>query len=694
MGHINTTRLASRRTLVALLASVAAVGTLSMAFLILDTLSSRSQLHSRLCTLADGLGQNSTAALSFSDAEAASQVLTALHAEPSLVSGCLYDLSGHLFAEYQRLGTTQACAANMAGLPSTDRDFSRVIRPVLNRSEAVGTIYLSSDLRDVERRWRQLLCFIPGLLLIALAVGGMSGSLLQQRISGPIRRLADAMHDITAKQNFDVRVAVSGQDEIAQLGNDFNAMLTELAARDRETKNARARLQYQALNDELTGLPNRRLLASQLAHAVAESEREDRVLGLLYIDLDGFKLVNDRLGHTTGDLLLSQVATRLRSRVRESDTLARMGGDEFAVVLSNVRTAMDAERIANALIQILSAPFHINEHTIGIGASIGISLFPVNGATCGDLLQQADCAMYAAKARGKNRAVLYTPELGSSLNERMSIEALLKGAVDRGEISVHYQPEFDTVSGRLVRFEALARWMSPELGTLSPAKFIPIAEETGVIVPLGAYVLEQACKEAASWQALAPYPIQVAVNVSSVQFSRVDFIGVVSAVLDRTHLKPSLLQIELTESVMLHGTSRSAEIMKDLHNLGISLAIDDFGTGYSCLSHLPTLPFDALKIDRSFVQDVESRPETRTLIDSLIALARNLGMRVIAEGIETQEQMSIMIDLGGNELQGYLLGRPTPDPAAQIRKLQDSKAVASPAEDGVFSRFGEAVVGA
>jgi diguanylate cyclase (GGDEF)-like protein len=533
----------------------------------------------------------------------------------------------------------------------------------------VGSIYLSSDLRDVKERWRHLLGLIPALLLIALVVGGVSGSLLQQRISGPIRDLAHVMHDITAKQNFDVRVAVSGEDEIAQLGNDFNTMLAELEDRDNETRDVKARLQYQAWNDELTGLPNRRRLISQLDHTLAECERENRALALLYIDLDGFKLVNDSLGHSIGDILLSQVATRLRSRVREADILARMGGDEFAVVLSHVRGGEEAERIAGDFLQVLSGPFSIDDHRIAISASVGISLFPANGANCADLLQQSDCAMYAGKKSGKNRVVLYTSELGTSLDERMSIETHLQGAIDRGEISVHYQPEFDAISHRLIRFEALARWTSPMLGTVSPAKFIPIAEESGVINRLGAYVLEVACREAVRWQSLSPYPIQVAVNVSSVQFDRDDFIAQVLDVLDKTGLKPTLLQIELTESVMLHGTSRSAEMMKRLRKLGISLAIDDFGTGYSCLSHLPKLPFDDLKIDRSFVQDLDVRPETRTMIHSLISLAQKLGMRIIAEGIETKEQMRVVTELGANELQGYLLGRPTPDPAAEIPKL-------------------------
>jgi diguanylate cyclase (GGDEF)-like protein len=429
-------------------------------------------------------------------------------------------------------------------------------------------------------------------------------------------------------------------------------------------------LQHQALHDALTDLPNRRLLADRLSHALAVAKREVHKVALLYVDLDGFKLVNDSLGHTIGDALLQQVSSRFRRRVRESDTLARLGGDEFAVVLSHLEDKQGATVVAEKLLETLASPFLIDDHKITIGASVGISLFPDDSTDAMGLLQQADSAMYDAKRNGKNGLRYYTPELGSEVRERMKLESQLRGAMDRGELCVHYQPEFDVISHRLIRFEALARWAHPTLGMIPPAKFIPIAEESGLIVALGAYVMERACSDAVQWQALTPYPIQVAVNVSSIQFSRDDFVEEVICILNRTGLKPSLLQIELTESVMLNGSNTAAaEMMKHLSSLGVSLAIDDFGTGYSCLSYLPRLPFNALKIDRSFVKELDVRPETRAMVNSLIALAHELGMRVIAEGVETPEQLELIKELGGNEVQGYLLGRPTADPESQLSLL-------------------------
>jgi diguanylate cyclase (GGDEF)-like protein len=486
-----------------------------------------------------------------------------------------------------------------------------------------------------------------------------------------IGELARAMQEVATHRKFTARVSASGSEQVTQLGIGFNKMLSELEEGHLATSEAEAKLQRQALTDELTGLANRRLLSDRLAHSLAIAQREQRILALLYIDLDGFKPVNDRLGHAVGDLLLTQVAKRLRSRVRQADTLARLGGDEFTIVLTTMHTAKEAEMVAASLLESLSEVFIVAGHEIVLGASIGISLFPQDGADPVALLQQADSAMYAAKSNGKNRVERFTPELGSSLRDRLSLENQLRGAIARREIQLHYQPEFDAISHRLMRFEALARWIHPILGTISPAKFISVAEESGQIVTLGAYLLEDACEEAAQWQAIAPYPIQVAVNVSSLQFTRASFVDEVAHALKQTGLNPELLQIELTESIMLIGAERAAGTMKRLRTLGVSLAIDDFGTGYSCLSYLPKLPFDTLKIDGSFVHELDSCSETKAIVRFLITLAHSLNMQVVVEGVETTLQLDIIKELGGNQIQGFLLGRPTANPRSWFGLEED-----------------------
>lgn len=665
---------AHKMTLMALLASSMAVCTMMTAFLAFDTISSRSLLHSRLSSLADVVGQNATAALNFNDRTAAVEVLEGLRAEPPIDSACLYDVTGELFAHYERQDGPWKCPLDLKRVPAIDRMYFSVTRPVLRHNELVGTLFLSSNLQDVHKRQKLLLRVASFLLLLALVVGGVSASLLQRKISKPVSELVHAMHKVTVEQNFDIRVAVLGRDEIAQLGIGFNAMLSELQRREDAKKNAEAKLQFQALNDALTGLPNRRLFSDRLSQVLALARREQRMVALLYIDLDGFKLVNDSLGHSLGDSLLVQVAARWQLRVRQADTLARLGGDEFTVILGGLHAKEDAAAVAKSLLDVLATPFLIDDHQLTIGASIGISIFPEDGSDADNLLQQADSAMYAAKRDGKNRFMYFTPEIGTLVRERLNLENQLRAALAQGEIKLHYQPEFDLLSNRLTRFEALARWTHATLGVISPARFIPVAEESGLIVPLCAYTMEVACAEAVKWQALAPYPIQVAVNVSSMQFMRDQFVDEVVEVLNRTGLKPELLQLELTESVMLSGMHRALETMNRLKELGVSFAIDDFGTGYSCLSYLRSLPFEALKIDRSFIQELGLKPESEAMVRSLITLANNIGMRVIVEGVEKSEQLELIKSFGAHEVQGYLTGRPAPDPGGQISLFFQNRA--------------------
>src|SRR5581483_11319874 len=395
---------AHKMTLMALLAVAIAVGAVILSFLTLDTISSRALLQNRLSTLADVVGQNTTAALNFNDPAAAMEALQALQAEPPVLTACLYDMSGQVFAQYQRQRNARSCPADVAQLAPVTGDYSSVVRPVRRHGEPVGTLFLKSDLHDLEKRRKRLLTVAGVLLVFALGIGGVSASFLQRKISTPVSDLARAMHTVTVDENFATRVVVSGTDELAQLGIGFNSMVSELERRERDKRSAEQKLQFQALNDALTGLPNRRLFTDRLTQILALAAREGRTVALLYIDLDGFKLVNDSLGHALGDTLLVQVAERLQSRVRHSDTLARLGGDEFTVILGTLNESKEAKLVAQSLLGVLSEPFVIADHQLTIGASIGISIFPDNAHHAPDLMQQADSAMYAAKREGKNRA--------------------------------------------------------------------------------------------------------------------------------------------------------------------------------------------------------------------------------------------------------------------------------------------------
>lgn len=439
--------------------------------------------------------------------------------------------------------------------------------------------------------------------------------------------------------------------------------VTQLRQNQAALQRAKDAAVRESLNDALTGLPNRKLLLETLSSVLVDAQREGSMIALLYLDLDGFKLVNDSLGHAVGDALLVQLADRLKSWIREGDMLARFGGDEFMVIMHDLDAREDAVRLAENLLEAISKPFEVRGHILAIGASIGISISPDDATSAEELMQRADSAMYVGKRDGRNHVMCFTPEIGAQVHERLTLENLLRGAVARHEIFVHYQPEFDLTDHHLTRFEALARWTHPTLGQIPPVKFIPIAEESGMIGALGAYIMEQACREAVRWQKMMPYPIQVAVNVSNFQFRRKGFVEEVCAILERTGLTADLLQIEITESAMLGGAQQAAETINRLRAMGISMAIDDFGTGYSNLSYLPSLAFDVLKIDRSFVSHLDTQPESEAMIRTLITLAHNLGMRVIVEGVETVEQLALVKALGASEVQGFLMGRPTLTPA-------------------------------
>ena len=663
MPRLNSLR-ANIVTVVVLASSLAVcVFTLMMSYV--NTRSSIAQLDSRLATLADVIGQNSTAALDFSDRKAAAEVLGALRREPQAVSACLYDTQGSLFSEYQRDAGVVPCPRNAGMRQNFGGETRSVTRSVHRATDFVGSIQVTADLHDLKYRNRRMVMIAMALGLLSLIMAGCAGALLQRRISKPVVQLAAAMNQVTADGTFEARVNVEGAEEIAQLAAGFNQMIVELERRNQLTREAESRLVEQARTDSLTGLPNRRYLGERLAQELARVQREKWMIGLLYIDLDGFKLVNDSLGHSVGDLLLREVGKRLKSRIRLTDTLARVGGDEFTVILTGLESEKDATVAANGLIQSLSRPFVIEGTEITVGASIGISTRRPSGMDDHDLLKQADSAMYAAKRSGKNRAVHFSPELGLMARERLTLESELRGAIGRGEIYVDYQPEFSISSGRLVRFEALARWRHPNLGEIPPATFIPVAEESGLIYALGEFVMEQACRECLEWQKMSSANIQVAVNVSALQFTSEMFVEEVETILKRTGLSPALLQIELTESVMIGSLDHSAQKMKRLRSLGVTLAIDDFGTGYSCFGYLPELPFSALKIDRTFVCNLQSSSEVSTMIRSMIELGKNMGLRVIVEGIEDVAQLETVAEMGADDVQGYLLGRPSSTPRVQ-----------------------------
>jgi len=418
------------------------------------------------------------------------------------------------------------------------------------------------------------------------------------------------------------------------------------------------KLAYSAEHDSLTELPNRLLLNDRLTQAITVARRHHAGLAVLYLDLDRFKSINDSLGHTVGDRLLQAVATRLSACVRASDTVSRQGGDEFVIVLAEMAHPQDAALCADKLLQIVRAPYVMDSHELHVTASIGIGIFPGDGIEVEALLQNADSAMYEAKKRGRNNYQFYRADLNSSATERQLMESALRHAIERHELEVHYQPIINVATGAIAGVEALIRWQHPTLGFVLPAQFISIAEESGLIVPIGQWVLREACCQANLWHAEGLPLLRLSVNISAVELRSKEFVAGVARILRETGFDPWRLELELTETFLMQDSSATALVLNSLKELGVQLALDDFGTGYSSLSYMRRFPIDALKVDRSFVRNLTTDPDDASVVSAVINMGKSLHMRVVAEGVETGEQLQFLEKHDCSEAQGYHFSRP------------------------------------
>ncbi len=420
------------------------------------------------------------------------------------------------------------------------------------------------------------------------------------------------------------------------------------------------RLFNQANFDSLTRLPNRVLAFDRLTQAIARAHRNGRTVAVMFIDLDNFKNVNDTLGHAAGDQLLIEAAKRLRNATRKGDTVARLSGDEFLVILPDLATVRDSKVVAHKILTGFSTPFPLEGRELFFTVSIGLSTYPDDSDNPHTLLQHADAAMYRAKASGRNTYCYFTPDINRQAVHRLELESHLRQALEREEFVIQYQPIIDVVEQRMIGAEALLSWHNPTLGRVSPEQFIPVAEETGLIVPLGEWVMETACIQAKAWQEQLQSPFRIAINVSSRQFREKNFVKMVRRVLEKSHLTASNLELEITENLLLKESSEASAILNELSQMQVSLAVDDFGTGYSALSYLKHFPFNSLKIDRTFVRDITTDKEDAALTRAIIVMAQSLGLKVTGEGVETRQQLSFLHEEGCNQVQGYYFCKPLP----------------------------------
>lgn len=434
-----------------------------------------------------------------------------------------------------------------------------------------------------------------------------------------------------------------------------------------ERKADQERISFMATHDELTELPNRNLLNDRIHQAIAHAERQNLRMAVLFIDIDQFKFINDSLGHQLGDELLRLLAKRLVSVLRTEDTVARFGGDEFVVLLPEIDEISDVKILANSLLNQIRKPYVISGHELMVTGSIGISIYPEDADDADDLIQLADSAMYSAKEQGRNNSQFYTPEINEKIMRRLTLEKELRKALEHEQFVVFYQPKVDLATNKITGMEALVRWQHPTLGLVPPMEFIPLAEETGIIIQLGEWVMLTACKQMKLWEKVYPDLINMSINVSARQFWKNDFIESIKKVLNQTSVSAEKIEFELTETVVMNDIESAINTMLAIKQLGVSLSIDDFGTGYSSLNYLKQFPLDVLKIDRSFINDLENVQSDSAIVRSIIALAENFGLRVVAEGIEEAHQQQILTALGCHYGQGYYFSRPVD--AHEISKL-------------------------
>jgi diguanylate cyclase (GGDEF)-like protein len=650
----------------------------------------RESMVTELSTLADTLGANTAASVAFNDQKSARDMLLSLRSERHILAAFLYDEHGGIFAGYLRDNAhLEVPEWRQDGVEFGQKTLT-LFRSVSLNGDNTGSIAIISDLSGFNAQFLSYGKIAIVVLVLSLVPTLFVSSRILRVVIAPILHLSDLAARVSAQEDYSLRVAVSGNDELGSLTRAFNHMLDCIHQRDAALQEANdelearvqrrtSELQQEILErreaeaamrkaketaeflgyyDALTGLPNRVLLRDRIGIALASAHRRGEQAALLFIDLDQFKTINDSLGHSAGDLLLREVAARLKQLAREQDTVSRLGGDEFVLLLTAVKEAADAAVCAQRIINEISDGFVLLGQLLHVTCSIGIGIFPDHGEDAEELIKNSDAAMYCAKECGRNNFQFFTDKMNAQVRERLAIESALRQAVERKQLFLVYQPQVNTVTGDIIGAEVLLRWQHPERGLIPPDLFIPIAENSGLIVPIGEWVLKHACAQVRQWQNEGLATVPVAVNVSAVQFRQKGFIEFVRAVLQQTGLSPQFLELELTETQIVSNPDHMLIALQELRDVGVKLSIDDFGTGYSNLIHLRRFPLSKLKIDRSFVRDVATNPDDAAITGTIIKMAKSLGLRVIAEGVENQEQISFLRDHDCEEIQGYYYSEP------------------------------------
>lgn len=686
--------LSIRRKLTMIIMIIVTVSLLlaSVAFITSDRLYTQKNVGENLRMMAGMIAASSTAAILFSDSTSAVETLSFLDSQENIETAIIYDAEREVFARYSKDGFTETLP-EPSGLTENLLfwgDHIELFTNITYQGEVIGNIYLRSDLQATHDRLVWFLTIVGAVLAVSLLVAFTLIARMQHIITAPLLRLSAIARRISTERNYSLRVQGIGKDELGILIHDFNAMLDEIKMRDEQLENHKEeleervtqrtneleqanrqlaaskeeaesvakRMEYHAHHDDLTGLPNRVLLNDRLNTELSHARRNQSMLALLFLDLDRFKLINDSLGHATGDQLLRIVSRRLSSCLRDGDTVARLGGDEFMVLLPQISSSPDAGRIGNKIIAALTEPCSCNGHDLHITTSVGISIYPYDGTDAETLVKHADISMYRAKELGRNKMIYFTPEMNLGSRKRLALETCLRRALKNNQLKLLYQPKIDITCNRIVGAEALLRWELPGSGSISPLEFIPIAEESGLIVPIGEWVLQTAFAQLRDWHA-ADFPdLTIAVNLSAAQLSRPGFENILESALFDSGINPACVELEVTENVAMQNIETASVTLHKLKKMGVTIAMDDFGTGYSSLSYLRQLPIDTVKLDKSFVSEIPENKEDTLIAQAIISMTGSLNLSLVVEGIENIRQLNFFKQQGCSLVQGYLFSEP------------------------------------
>jgi|OpeIllAssembly_1097287.scaffolds.fasta_scaffold11149_3 diguanylate cyclase (GGDEF)-like protein len=683
--------LTKKLTAVIMLASILVVLLSFFLFVATEAISYWRLEREKLTSMADIVGQNSIAAITFGDAKAAEETLSGLRNNPHILAAYIEYTDGSVFAEYlsttnpgRRLtsvtgrggGSLQAVKHRpfWAGISMFE-----VSRPIMLENQMIGRIVIQSDREELMNRLASFSFVSILILLSAFLFSFFISRRLQHLVSQPILDILQTMRAISREKKYSLRVAKQSEDELGALALGFNNMLDQIQVRDAELekelvirKRAEEQVRKLAYYDSLTGLPNRTFFKELMIKALAQVERHKQIMAVMFMDLDNFKRINDTLGHAVGDQLLQAIPDVVLRCIRKSDIFARhredeileamsrLGGDEFIVLLNVINKSEDAAIIARRILAEMKNPFSLGDNEIYCSASIGIAVFPQDGKDADTLLKSADMAMYHAKAEGKNNFQFYTESMNIAVLEKTKTENDLRRALEKGEFVLYYHQKMDASRNKLIGVEALIRWQHPERGLVLPFDFIHIAEESGLIVQMGEWVLQTACLQWVAWQKAGFTPQHISVNISCRQFEDIGLLDAVRKVIQDTQIDPRYLEFEITESTIMKNPEMAITLLQNLISLGIQISVDDFGTGYSSLSYLRRLPLTTLKIDRSFIRELPVNKDDISIVKAITVLAHSLRLKVVAEGVETQEQHDFLKEIGCDGMQGFFWNKPLP----------------------------------